>query len=89
MVRVEGFGETRGAQAAPVAAHFALHACRAQGFAVGGDLEAIALAEARTLPASRLVLGVGDGGGGPARLLFGSPTARLLRAAPCPVFMHR
>jgi len=86
-VKVLGFG-AGAAQAGPVAGYLARHACRAEGFPVAGDLEEIALAEARTLPASLLVLGAEDGGGGLARLIFGSPTARLLRAAPCPVFLH-
>lgn len=81
------FGDAGGAQAEALRLYFAAHACRADAYAVEGDLEEIALAEARTLPASLLVLGA-QAESGLARLVFGSATARLLRAAPCPVFVH-
>jgi nucleotide-binding universal stress UspA family protein len=55
--------------------------------AVEGDEHDILLAEARRLPARLLVLGA-DEEGRLARLILGSATARLLRAAPCPVFVH-
>lgn len=63
------------------------HGMRAEAFAVGGDAHDILLAEARSLPAALLVLGA-DEAGGITRLIFGSATARLLRASPCPVFIH-
>jgi len=63
------------------------HGMLAEAFAVVGDMHDILLAEAKSLPASLLVLGA-DQESGIARLIFGSSTARLLRAAPCPVFIH-
>ncbi len=72
---------------APLAAYLALHGCDARAVAVQGEAEAILLAEARTAAASLLVLGAEEEGG-LARLIFGSATAALLRAAPCPVFIH-
>ena len=56
--------------------------------AFGDEGQSVAdLAEARRLPARMLVLGA-DEENGLARLVFGSATARLLRASPCPVFIH-
>jgi nucleotide-binding universal stress UspA family protein len=86
-IKILGFGEVGQAQAPNLARYFAAHGYQTEGFAVEGGLEEIALAEARTLPASMLVLGA-TGVGGLARLIFGSMTARLLRGAPCPVFIH-
>ncbi len=63
------------------------HGMRAEAFAVTGDAHDILLAEAQSLPASLLVLGA-DHESGIARLIFGSATARLLRASPCAVFIH-
>ncbi len=63
------------------------HGYAAEGAAAEGDAHDILLAEARSLPAQLLVVGA-DEEGGVARLIFGSATARLLRAAPCPVFLH-
>jgi nucleotide-binding universal stress UspA family protein len=63
------------------------HEMRAEAYGVTGDPHDILLAEAQSLPASLLVLGA-DQESGIARLIFGSATARLLRAAPCPVFIH-
>jgi nucleotide-binding universal stress UspA family protein len=63
------------------------HEMRAEAYAVTGDAHDILLAEAQSLPASLLVLGA-DQESGITRLIFGSATARLLRAAPCPVFIH-
>lgn len=63
------------------------HGLAAEGVAAEGDAHDILLAEARSLPARLLVLGA-DEESGVARLIFGSATARLLRAAPCPVFIH-
>lgn len=63
------------------------HGMEAEAYAVAGDHHDILLAEARSLPAAALVLGA-DHEGGISRLIFGSATARLLRASPCPVFIH-
>lgn len=63
------------------------HGMRAEAYAVTGDAHDILLAEAQSLPASLLVLGA-DQESGITRLIFGSATARLLRAAPCAVFIH-
>lgn len=63
------------------------HEMRAEAYAVQGDVHDIVLAEARSLPASLLVLGA-DEESGITRLIFGSATARLLRASPCAVFIH-
>ena len=70
-----------------LARYLSQHGMRAEAFAMEGDAHDILLAEARSLPASLLVLGA-DQERGIARLIFGSSTARLLRAAPCPVFIH-
>lgn len=67
--------------------YLARHDLSAEGFATEGDAHDILLAEARSLPARLLVVGA-DEEGGVARLIFGSAIARLLRAAPCPVFIH-
>lgn len=83
-VKLLDFSE--GATAAPLG-YLARHGLRAEGAAAEGDAHDILLAEARSLPARLLVLGA-DEEGGVARLIFGSATARLLRAAPCPVFIH-
>jgi nucleotide-binding universal stress UspA family protein len=63
------------------------HGLAAEGAVAEGDAHDILLAEARSLPARLLVLGA-DEESGVARLIFGSASARLLRAAPCPVFIH-
>jgi nucleotide-binding universal stress UspA family protein len=63
------------------------HGMRAECYAVTGDAHDILLAEAQSLPAALLVLGA-DQESGITRLIFGSATARLLRASPCPVFIH-
>lgn len=66
---------------------------RAHGLDVQGvtivqeDGHAQLLDEARRLQAALLVIGAEEEGG-LARLVFGSETARLLRASPCPVFIH-
>jgi nucleotide-binding universal stress UspA family protein len=86
-IKVLGFGEQGEAEAGRAARYLAGHSCRAEGFGVTGDLEDVVLAEARSLPASMLVMGADDEGG-LARLFFGSVTTRILRAAPCPVFIH-
>ncbi len=71
----------------PLARYLVQHGMQAEAFAVEGDMHDILLAEAQSLPAALLVLGA-DQESGIARLIFGSATARLLRAAPCPVFIH-
>ncbi|HEV7455819.1 MAG TPA: universal stress protein [Roseococcus sp.] len=68
-------------------AYLTHHGCKVSAAAVAGDEHDALLAEARRLPARMLVLGA-DGENGLSRLVFGSATARLLRAAPCPVFIH-
>lgn len=73
--------------AAALVGYLARHGLAAEGAAAEGDAHDILLAEARSLPARLLVLGA-DEESGVARLIFGSATARLLRAAPCPVFVH-
>ncbi|UPY39429.1 universal stress protein [Sediminicoccus sp. KRV36] len=70
-----------------LARYLTQHGMQAEAFAVRGDAHDILLAEAQSLPASLLVLGA-DQESGISRLIFGSATARLLRAAPCPVFIH-
>lgn len=70
-----------------IGAYLTRHGCRVQGSVDGGDEHDTLLAEARRLPARMLVLGA-DEENGLARLVFGSATARLLRASPCPVFIH-
>lgn len=77
-------GETR-----PEALHryASLHGMKAECHRVSGDVHDIMLAEAQSLPAALLVLGA-DQENGISRLIFGSATARLLRASPCPVFIH-
>lgn len=70
-----------------LARYLTLHGMRAEAFAITGDAHDILLAEAQSLPAALLVLGA-DQESGITRLIFGSATARLLRAAPCPVFIH-
>lgn len=84
-VKLLDFSE--GAAAAALAGYLARHGLAAEGAPAEGDAHDILLAEARSLPARLLVLGA-DEEGGVARLIFGSATARLLRAAPCPVFIH-
>jgi len=74
-------------KAEPLARYLVQHGMQAEAFAVEGDMHDILLAEAQSLPAALLVLGA-DQESGIARLIFGSATARLLRAAPCPVFIH-
>jgi len=75
-----------GATAAPLR-YLERHGLAVEGVEAEGDAHDILLAEARSLPARLLVLGA-DEEGGVSRLIFGSETARLLRAAPCPVFIH-
>jgi nucleotide-binding universal stress UspA family protein len=70
-----------------IGAYLAHHGCTVTSAAVEGDEHDILLAEAKSLPARLLVLGA-DEEGRLARLILGSATARLLRAAPCPVFIH-
>jgi nucleotide-binding universal stress UspA family protein len=70
-----------------IAGYLARHGCAASAAAAEGDEHDILLAEARSLPARLLVLGAEEEGR-LARLILGSATARLLRAAPCPVFIH-
>jgi nucleotide-binding universal stress UspA family protein len=67
--------------------YLALHGMKAECYGVTGDVHDILLAEAQSLPAALLVLGA-DQERGITRLIFGSATARLLRASPCPVFIH-
>jgi nucleotide-binding universal stress UspA family protein len=83
-VKLLDFSE--GGTAAPLR-YLQRHGLVADSVAAEGDAHDILLAEARSLPARLLVLGA-DEEGGVARLIFGSATARLLRAAPCPVFIH-
>ncbi|MBY0339255.1 MAG: universal stress protein [Acetobacteraceae bacterium] len=86
-IKVLGFGADAAAKAARVARYLESHACRVEHHAVAGDEAEIALVEARTLPASMLVTGA-DEEAGLARLIWGGRTAHLLRASPCPVFIH-
>lgn len=76
-----------GACVAGLSAYLTRHGCAVQGVAETGDEHDTLLADARRLPARMLVLGA-DEENGLARLVFGSATARLLRASPCPVFIH-
>lgn len=78
---------TRETRAEALAGYLTLHGMQAEAYAVTGDAHDILLAEAQSLPASLLVLGA-DEESGISRLIFGSATARLLRASPCPVFIH-
>ncbi|MFL1460701.1 universal stress protein [Roseococcus sp. DSY-14] len=82
-VTVQGFGE----DPAPIAAYLVLHGCDAQAVVAEGDPEAILPAAARALGAAMLVIGAEEEGG-LSRLVFGSAASALLRAAPCPVFIH-
>jgi nucleotide-binding universal stress UspA family protein len=85
-VRLLDFSE--GGRCAPgMSAYLARHGCAVTAAAVEGDEHDILLAEASSLPARLLVLGA-DEERRLARLILGSATARLLRAAPCPVFVH-
>jgi nucleotide-binding universal stress UspA family protein len=70
-----------------LAGYLRRHGCAVTAEPGAGDAHDALLAAARALPARLLVLGA-DEEGGLARLIFGSATARLLRAAPCPVFIH-
>lgn len=70
-----------------LARYLTQHGMQAEAHAVSGDAHDILLAEAQTLPAALLVLGA-DAQSGITRLIFGSATARLLRASPCPVLIH-
>lgn len=70
-----------------LARYLGQHGMQVEAFAIKGDEHDILLAEARSLPASLLVLGALQEGA-LSRLIFGSATARLLRAAPCPVFIR-
>jgi nucleotide-binding universal stress UspA family protein len=74
------------AETEAVAGYFAAHGVAVQrvGKAEASGDDAV-LSEAAG--ASLLVMGAGEEGG-LHRLVFGSETARLLRAAPCPVFIH-
>lgn len=78
---------TTGTSPAALQRYLVRHGMQAEAYAVQGDAHDILLAEARSLPASVLVLGA-EQEGGIARLIFGSAIARLLRASPCPVFIH-
>lgn len=66
-------------------AYFRAHGIVAATEVVRGSATDALLAEAES--ASMLVAGAGEEGG-LSRLLQGSDTARLLRGAPCPVFIH-
>ncbi|WP_424814784.1 universal stress protein [Roseococcus sp. YIM B11640] len=68
-------------------AYLAAHGLDVACFPAEGELDDLLLAEARGLGAGMIVLGADDAHG-VARLIFGSPVARLLRAAACPVFIH-
>ena len=70
-----------------LARYLTQHGMRVEAFAMQGNAHDILLAEARTLPAAMLVLGAMEGGT-LSRLIFGSATARLLRASPYPVFIR-
>ncbi|MCX8132761.1 MAG: universal stress protein [Roseococcus sp.] len=70
-----------------IAGYLARHGCAASAARAEGEEHDVLLAEARSLPARLLVLGAEEEGR-LARLILGSATARLLRAAPCPVFIH-
>lgn len=70
-----------------IGAYLARHGCTVHASVETGDEHDTLLAEARRLPARMMVMGA-DQENGLARLVFGSATARLLRAAPCPVFIH-
>lgn len=72
-------------QTAAVAGYLAAHGRSVEVIPGLGEPGDAALAEATG--ASLLVLGAGAEGG-LRRLVFGSETGRILRAAPCPVFIH-
>ncbi len=75
------------ALAEEAAAYLRAHGALAEGFATPEYSPALLLTEARTRHARLLALGV-EPRGGLAGLILGSPVARLLRDAPCPVFIH-
>jgi nucleotide-binding universal stress UspA family protein len=85
-VRLLGFGPGA-ARLDALAAYLARHRCDVTAEAAEGDAQERLIEEAARLPAAMLVLGA-ESETGLARLIFGSATARLLRAAPCPVFIH-
>jgi nucleotide-binding universal stress UspA family protein len=72
-------------ETAAMAAYLRSHNIQAEAVHARGEVTDALLAEAGT--ASMLVLGAGEEGG-LARLFHGNGTARLLRASPCPVFIH-
>lgn len=85
-VRLMDFSEG-GVCVAGMTAYLTRHGCQVEGSVATTDEHDTLLAEARRLPARMMVLGA-DEEGGLSRLVFGSATARLLRASPCPVFIH-
>jgi nucleotide-binding universal stress UspA family protein len=75
--------------AAEGAGYLRRHGLRVEEWAVAGDRPAeLLLAEAASLHARLLVMG-GFGTSGLRALFLGSATRRLLREAPCPVFVYR
>lgn len=85
-VRLIGCGPGA-AQLDALATYLARHHCTVTAEPAEGDAAELLLAAAQRLPAALLVLGA-EHESGLARLIFGSATARLLRRAPCPVFIH-
>lgn len=75
------------AMAKAAAGYLALHGATAEGVMVPEITPELLLAEARALHARMLAIGI-EGDRGIWSLLFGSPVARLLREASCPVFIH-
>lgn len=79
---------TEGAPALPaLAAYLRRHGCAVTPEAAEDQGGEALVALAAAMPARLLVLGAAEEGG-LSRLVFGSATARLLRAAPCPVFIQ-
>lgn len=70
-----------------LARYLTLHGLVVEPREAEGDVHETLLTTAAALPAALLVLGAGAEGG-LSRLIFGSATARLLRTAGCPVFIH-
>jgi nucleotide-binding universal stress UspA family protein len=75
------------AMAEAAAGYLTLHGAAAEGIVPGEITPELLLAEARGMHARLLAIGIG-GDRGLWSLIFGSPVARLLREAPCPVFIH-
>ncbi|MCX7374251.1 MAG: universal stress protein [Alphaproteobacteria bacterium] len=75
------------AMAGAAAGYLTLHGAIAEGLAVPEITPELLLTEARAQHARMLAVGI-EGDRGIWSLLFGSPVARLLREAPCPVFIH-